>query len=189
MSATPVLVRRVNERMIHSIKKTLISTHNPMSTPSTVKPIPEGMHTVTPHLVCAGGVAAIEFYKKAFGAVQKSCLLSPDGKVMNAQIQIGDSLVMLHDESPQWGALGPAALGGTPVTIHLYVPDADATAATAVAAGAKVKLPVQDMFWGDRYGVFLDPFGHQWSIATHIRDLTHEEIIEAAKTACGGDGE
>lgn len=156
-----------------------------MSTPSNVKPIPEGMHTITPHLVCAGGVAAIEFYKKAFGAVQKSCLLSPDGKVMNAQLQIGDSYLMLHDENPQWGALGPKALGGTSVTLHLYVADADAAAATAVAAGATVKLPVQDMFWGDRYGVVSDPFGHQWSIATHTRDLTHEQILEAAKSMTG----
>ncbi len=160
-----------------------------MSTPSTVKPIPEGMHTVTPHLCCAGGEAALEFYKKAFGAVVKSCLCGPDGKVMNAQFTIGDSALMLHDECPQWGALGPKALGGTAVTIHLYVTDADAVAATAVAAGATVKLPVQDMFWGDRYGLVIDPFGHQWSIATHVQDLTHEQILEASKAACAGGEE
>lgn len=148
-----------------------------------VKPIPEGMHSVTPHLVCAGAADAIEFYKKAFGAVEQGRLPTPEGKIMHAMIRIGDSAVMLVDESPEWGALGPKALKGSPVTIHLYVDNADAVAEQAAAAGAKVIMPVSEMFWGDRYGVVEDPFGHRWSIGTHVRDLTPEEIAKAAQEA------
>jgi PhnB protein len=147
-----------------------------MSTPSAVKAIPEGMHSITPHLVIAGASDAIEFYKKAFGAVELSRLPGPDGKLMHASVRIGDSVVMLTDEAPDWGSFGPLALKGSSVTIHLYVEDVDAVAAQAVAAGATVRLPVQDLFWGDRYGQFEDPFGHRWSIATHTRDLTPEQI-------------
>jgi len=146
-----------------------------------VKHIPEGMRTITPHLVCAGAANAIEFYKKAFGAVEEWRLPAPDGKIMHARIRIGDSAVMLVDEMPQCGALGPKALKGTPVTIHLYVDDADAMAARAVKAGATLKFPVDDMFWGDRYGVLEDPFGHSWSVATHVRDLSDKEIAEGMK--------
>ena len=146
-----------------------------------VNPIPEGMHTVTPHLVCAGAADAIEFYKKAFGAVEVARLPGPNGKVMHASIRIGDSSIMLMDEAPEWKALGPRALEGTPVTIHLYVEDADAFAARAVKAGAKAVMPVDDMFWGDRYGVVEDPFGHRWSIGTHVRDVTPQEMAEAMK--------
>src|ERR1700741_2442352 len=143
---------------------------------SSVKPIPEGMHSVTPHLVCDGAANAIDFYKKAFNAVELSRLPAPDGKLMHSAIRIGDSTIMLVDEFPQWGSVGPKALKGSPVTIHLYVENVDATFAQAVAAGATVKMPVADMFWGDRYGVLDDPFGHHWSVATHMRDLTPEEI-------------
>jgi PhnB protein len=146
-----------------------------------VKPIPDGMRTVTPHLICAGAANAIEFYKKAFGAVEESRLPGPDGKIMHARIRIGDSAVMLFDENPQCGALGPKALKGSPVTIHLYVEDADATAARAVKAGATLRMPVEDMFWGDRYGVLEDPFGHHWSVATHVRDLSDAQIMEGMK--------
>ncbi|HYD79439.1 MAG TPA: VOC family protein [Paucimonas sp.] len=146
-----------------------------MATPQ-VKPIPEGMHSVTPHLVCAGAADAIGFYKQAFGAVEMARAPGPDGKLMHAMIQIGDSMVMLADEMPEWGSLGPKSLNGTPVTIHLYVPDADAVFERAVTAGATVKMPLDDMFWGDRYGMVEDPFGHRWSIATHVRDMTPEEI-------------
>ena len=149
-----------------------------------VKPIPEGMHTVTPHLVCAGAADAIEFYKKAFGAVELHRLPGPDGKLMHGAIRIGDSVVMLVDENPAWNALGPKALKGSPVTLHLYVEDADAFFAKAVASGASAMMPVTEMFWGDRYGVVTDPFGHNWSIATHVRDATPEEMMEAAKTGC-----
>jgi uncharacterized glyoxalase superfamily protein PhnB len=145
-----------------------------------VKPVPDGMHTVTPHLVCAGAAKAIEFYKKAFGATEIMRLSGKDGKLMHAQVRIGDSSVMLVDENPEWQIQGPTALKGTPVTIHLYVKDADALFEAAVAAGAKALMPVQEMFWGDRYGLVQDPFGHNWSIATHVRDLTPEEIQAAA---------
>jgi PhnB protein len=152
---------------------------------AAVKPIPEGMHSVTPHLVCAGAADAIEFYKKAFGAIEGGRMPGPDGKLMHAQIKIGDSHVMLVDEFPDWGSVGPKALGGTPVTLHLYVPDADAVFQKAIDAGATVKMPIADMFWGDRYGVVTDPFGHSWSIATHIKDMTPEEMAAAGKQAMG----
>jgi len=151
---------------------------------SAVKPIPDGMHTLTPHLVCAGAADAIEFYKKAFGAVEESRLPGPDGKLMHAQVRIGDSPLMLTDEAPQWGSLGPKALNGSPVVIHIYTEDVDATVAQAAAAGAKVTMPVSDMFWGDRYGQLEDPFGHRWSVATHKRDVKPEDYAkEMAKQA------
>jgi uncharacterized glyoxalase superfamily protein PhnB len=149
-----------------------------MPNPS-VKPIPEGMHTLTPHLVCAGAAAAIDFYKKAFDAVEQGRMPGPDGKLIHAMVRIGDSPLMLVDESPQWGTLGAKALKGSPVTIHLYVDDVDATVERAVAAGARVTMPVADMFWGDRYGTLEDPFGHHWSVATHIRDVSPEEMRKA----------
>lgn len=151
----------------------------------TVKAIPDGMTAITPHLICAGAAAAIEFYVKAFGAVNEGAMSGPNGKIMHAQIRIGGASVMLVDEMPEWGALGPLALKGSPVTIHLYVPDADATVARAVAAGAKITMPLMDAFWGDRYGKIEDPFGHSWSIATHKQDLTVEQIQEGMKKACG----
>jgi len=150
-----------------------------------VNPVPEGMHTVTPHLVCAGAVDAIEFYKKAFGAVEGGRLPGPNGKLMHAMIRIEGSVVMLVDEMPEWGALGPKSLKGSPVTIHLYVEDVDAFAARAVAAGAKITMPVADMFWGDRYGKLEDPFGHHWSIGTHIRDVSPEEMKQAMQKMGG----
>jgi PhnB protein len=153
-----------------------------MSTP--VKPIPEGMHSVTPHIVCADALAAIEFYKKAFGAVEAGKLLAPNGKLIHGMIRIGDSPVMLAEETPEWGAIGPKTLKGTPVTLHLYVENADAAFERAVAAGATAVMPVADMFWGDRYGVLKDPFGHSWSIAHHVRDMAPEEMQAAAAKAC-----
>ena len=148
-----------------------------MSTPK-VKPIPEGMHSLTPHLICAGAVAAIAFYKKAFNATGDGFLPGPDGKVMHAEIKIGNSSLMLMDEMSEMGAFSPKSLKGSPVTIHLYVDNVDAVVAQAVAAGAKVTMPVADMFWGDRYGQLEDPFGHQWSVATHTRDMSPQEIQE-----------
>ena len=153
---------------------------------SSVKPVPEGMHTVTPYLVCANASEAIEFYKTAFGAIEQMRVPAPDGKLLHAAVRIGDSLVMLNDEFPEMGAIGPKGRQGTSVTIHLAVPDVDTWFARALKAGATVKMPLEDMFWGDRYGLLEDPFGHQWSLATHVRDLSPEEIQEAAKTACGG---
>jgi uncharacterized glyoxalase superfamily protein PhnB len=146
-----------------------------------VNPIPKDMPSVTPHLVCAGAAGAIEFYKKAFGAVEGARLPGPDGKLMHGMIRINGSPVMLVDENPQWGIIGPKSLKGTPVTIHLYVEDADAFVEKAVAAGAKVTMPVAEQFWGDRYGVIEDPYGHKWSVATHVRDLSMDEIQQAMK--------
>ncbi len=146
---------------------------------SQAKPIPDGMHSLTPHLVCDGAAAAIEFYKKAFNAQELARLPGPDGKVMHAMLKIGDSHFMLNDEFRDFGGFGPKYLKGSPVTIHLYVPDVDAQVAQAVAAGAKVTMPVADMFWGDRYGQLEDPFGHKWSVATHIKDTTPEEAMAA----------
>ncbi len=149
------------------------------------KPVPDGFHTVTPHLVCREASRAIEFYKRALGAEELGRLPGPDGKsIMHATLKIGDSVIMLCEEFPQMGAQSPLALGGTPITLHLYVQDADAAFERAVSAGATVTMPLTDMFWGDRYGVVKDPFGHQWSIATHQRDLSDAEIAKAAATAC-----
>ena len=146
---------------------------------SGIKPVPDGMHTVTPHLICAGAADAIEFYKKAFDAVEEARLPGPQGRVMHAMIRIEGSAVMLVDEMPEWGALSPKSLKGSPVTIHLYVEDTDAFVARAVAAGARVTMPVCDAFWGDRYGKIEDPFGHHWSVGTHIRDVSMEEAQKA----------
>ena len=143
---------------------------------SPVKAIPDGMHSLTPHLICAGAADAIEFYKKAFNAVELARLPGQNGKLMHAAVRIGDSVLMLVDENLEWGSTGPKTLKGSPVFIHLYVQDVDAVVAQAVAAGAKLTMPVTDMFWGDRYGQLEDPFGHKWSVATHTRDLTPEQI-------------
>ena len=143
-----------------------------------VRAIPEGFHTITPHLVCAGAGEAIEFYKKAFGATEIGRMPGPGGKLMHAEVRIGDSRLMLADAFPDWGSNGPQALKGTPVFIHLYVNDADAVWQQAVDAGAKPIMPMADMFWGDRYGQVEDPFGHRWSIATHKRDMTPQQMQE-----------
>jgi uncharacterized glyoxalase superfamily protein PhnB len=140
------------------------------------------MHAVTPHLVCAGAAQAIEFYQKAFGATETSRMPGPGGKLMHASVRIGDSTVMLVDEMPEHGVLGPQALKGSPVMIHLYVEDADALVARAAAAGAKITMPVADMFWGDRYGQLEDPFGHRWSVATHVVDMTPTEMRMAMQS-------
>jgi PhnB protein len=142
------------------------------------KSLPAGVHTVTPHLVVEGAAQAIDYYKKVFGAQEESRLPGPDGKLMHASIRIGDSTVMLVDAWPEHGSVGPKALKGSPVTIHLYVDDVDAVVARAVKAGAKVTMPVADMFWGDRYGQLVDPFGHRWSIATHLRDVDPKDYAK-----------
>ena len=151
------------------------------------KPIPEGAHTVTPHLVLSDASKAIEFYKKAFGAQEMSRLPAQDGKrLMHACIQIGDSRVFLADDFPEYcGGMPrtPEALKGSPVTIHLYVEDIDAVFKQALDAGATELMPPQDMFWGDRYGRLMDPFYHQWSLATRIKDMQPAEMAEAAACA------
>ena len=147
------------------------------------KQVSNGIQSLSPHLVCAGAADAIKFYEQAFGAKEMIRLPGPDGKLMHACISINGSSVMLVDENRQYGMLSPKALGGTPVTMHLIVEDADAAAAKAVAAGAKVIMPVADMFWGDRYGVVEDPFGHRWSLATPKRQMSEAEIRDAARKA------
>ncbi len=147
-----------------------------------VRAIPEGFHRVTPHLVVRGAARAIEFYKKAFGAEELNRSPGPGGLLMHAAIKIGDSVVMLCDEFPQmqrWVA--PDSLHGTTTALHLYVEDADAVFARALAAGAKASLPIMDAFWGDRYGKLTDPFGHEWSVATHQHDYTPEEMRQKAE--------
>ncbi len=146
---------------------------------------PAEIRTVTPHLIVAGAAEAIDFYKKAFGAEEMVRLPGPDGRLWHGCIKIRDSAVMLVDEFPDHGVLGPKSTKGTPVTIHLMVDDADAFVARAVDAGAKVLMPVADMFWGDRYGKIEDPFGHQWSVAHHVRDMTPEEIRQAMANTTG----
>ena len=139
-------------------------------------PIPRGYHTVTPYLIIQGAARALEFYKQAFGAKELMRLDGPEGTVGHAEIQIGDSPIMLADEHPQMGYRGPQALGGTPVSILLYVENVDAMFQQAVAAGATVFKPVQDQFYGDRSGTLVDPFGHVWTLATHIEDVSNDEI-------------
>jgi PhnB protein len=146
---------------------------------TAVKSIPEGMHSLTPHLICADAMKAMEFYKTAFGAVELARLPGPNGKLMHGAMRIGDSVMMLVEEAPDHGMVGPLALKGSPVTIHMYVDDVDAGVAKAVAAGCTLKMPPTDMFWGDRYATLADPFGHQWSMATHTRDVTPDEMREA----------
>jgi PhnB protein len=154
-----------------------------------IKAVPDGYHTLTPHLVVKGASQAIEFYKKAFGAEEIGRAPGPDGKsLMHAELKIGDSRLFLVDEFPEMDCRGPQTIGGTPVTIHMYVEDVDAAFNKAVAAGAQVRMPLADMFWGDRYGVLADPFGHAWSLATHKEDLTPEEIATRAKAAFSGCG-
>ncbi len=143
------------------------------------------VHSVTPHLVCAGAGAAIDFYQKAFGAIEMMRLPAPDGRLMHGCVTINGSTVMVVDEFPEMGNAAPTSLNGTPVTIHLTVDDVDAWFARALKAGATEVMPVADMFWGDRYGVVADPFGHHWSLATTQKTLTPEQILEAAKSAEG----
>jgi PhnB protein len=149
------------------------------------KPIPDGYHTATPYLIVQGAARAIEFYRQAFGASESARLAAPDGRVMHAEIKIGDSPIMLADELPEMGARGPQALGGSPVFLLLYVEDVDAATARAVAVGAKVLRPVQDQFYGDRSGTVTDPFGHTWTIATRKENLSLDEIrTRAARAHC-----
>jgi PhnB protein len=146
----------------------------------TVKPIPEGYHTATPYMICKPAAQAIEFYKKAFGAVEVMRMAGPDGRIGHAEIKIGDSYIMLADEHPEMSIHSPQHYGGSPVSVLLYVENADATVNAAVAAGAKITRPLKDEFYSDRAGNIVDPFGHQWYIHTHIKDVSHEEMQNAA---------
>jgi PhnB protein len=149
----------------------------------SVNPDAPQVHSVTPHIVCNGAAAAIDFYKEAFGATEMVRLATDDGKIMHACLCINGSSVMLVDEFPEMGCVAPAPTGGSPVTIHLAVDDADAWVARAAEAGATVVMPVAEMFWGDRYGVIKDPFGHSWSMGAPVRELSEAELREAARRA------
>jgi PhnB protein len=141
------------------------------------KAIPDGFHAVTPYLYIRGAAAALDFYKKAFGAIERFRLAGPDGRIGHAEIQIGDSILMLADEHPQMGAVGPQTLNGASCSFCMYVTDVDARFKQAIAAGGKEIRPVQDQFYGDRSGTLADPYGHVWVIATHKEDLTPEEVM------------
>jgi PhnB protein len=155
-----------------------------------VKPIPDGYHSVTPYLIMSGAARAIEFYQRVFGAKEIMRLPGADGRVGHAELQIGTSRIMLADECPQRGAQSPQTVGGTPVSLLLYVEDVDAVAARAVAAGAKEVHPIKDQFYGDRSGTFSDPFGHVWTIATHREDVPPAEMerrmAEMMKSSASG---
>jgi uncharacterized glyoxalase superfamily protein PhnB len=153
------------------------------ATAKKVSPIPKGYLTVTPYLIFRGAAQAIEFYKKAFGAKELLRMPMPDGRIGHAEIQIGDSRVMVSDEMPEMGARAPQSVGGTSVHLFLYLKDVDKTFAQATAAGATVEMPPTDMFWGDRYSKVQDPFGHKWNLATHIEDLTPKEMTRRGAEA------
>ena len=146
------------------------------------KPIPDGYHTVTPSLTVRGGARAIDFYKQAFGAHERMRVHGPDGvSIMHAELQVGDSIVMLADEFPDMGCLAPVARGGASSSLFIYVADVDAAFARAVSAGAKVVMPPTDMFWGDRFGQVEDPSGHRWGLATHKEDVAPDELLRRQK--------
>ncbi len=147
------------------------------------KPIPEGYHTVTPYLAVEDAAQAIEFYKRAFGATERSRMPAPDGKIAHAEIEIGDSLIMTSDPFPQSTIKPPKEIGGTSASVFLYVEDVDSVVQDAVDAGGTITMPVEDMFWGDRFGQVTDPFGHVWQIATHVEDIEPEEMERRAQEA------
>jgi PhnB protein len=155
-------------------------------TGSSAKAIPEGLHTITPHIVVRGAAQAAEWYKQAFGAQERSRVPLPGGKLMSVELWFGDSAVMVADEFPEIGVVSPHTVGGTSTVLHLYTEDVGALWTRAVDAGAEVLQPLQDQFWGDRHGQLTDPFGHRWGLATHVRDVPPEEIARAAAAAFGG---
>ena len=144
-----------------------------------VKPVPEGYHTITPFMTVRNAARAIEFYKQAFGAQEIGVMKGPDGKVMHAELKIGDSIIMMGDEFPEYGSLSPESVGGSSGGLHIYVPNVDEAFDRAVKAGAQVEMPVADQFWGDRYGRLKDPFGHRWSIGTRVREVPMDEMKKA----------
>jgi len=148
---------------------------------ATTQAVPKGYHTVTPSLVIAGAAKAIEFYKKAFGAEERSRFPAPNGTLMHAEIRIGDSIIMMGDEMPEQGGRGPKSLGGSPVTLFIYQDNVDAAWKRAVDAGARVVMPLSDQFWGDRGGCLEDPFGHNWWLCQHIKDMSPREMQQAAE--------
>ena len=153
-----------------------------------VQPIPEGYHSVSPALAIDGAADAIEFYKRAFGATERYRMPGPEGRIAHAELQIGDSVVMLSDPFPDSSVKSPSALGGTTVGIFVYVEDVDAVFQQAVDAGATVTMELEDQFWGDRFGSLTDPYGHHWSLATHVEDVPPDEMEERAKQAMAAMG-
>ena len=151
-----------------------------------VNPIPEGYPRVTPYLIVDDGAAAIDFYTSVLGAGERMRMAGPDGKVGHAELNVGDSVIMLADEHPEMNAVGPKTVGGTPVSIHVYVEDSDSVFERAIEAGAKSLAPMEDKFYGDRSGSFEDPFGHHWNIATHVEDVPEEEMAKRAEEAMAG---
>jgi PhnB protein len=150
---------------------------------ATVKPIPEGYPRVTPYLIVQGASHAIDFYSSILGAQERMRMAGPDGSIGHAELSLGDSVVMIADEYPDMGAVSPKTVGGTPVMIHVYVEDVDDVFAKAIAAGAKELQAVEDKFYGDRSGTFEDPFGHQWSVASHVEDVPPDEMEQRAAQA------
>jgi PhnB protein len=146
---------------------------------------PEGMHTITPHIVVSDAAAATDWYKQVLGAEERSRIEVPGGKLMQVELWFGDSAVMLADEFPELGVLSPLSVGGTATVLHLYTNDVDALWKHAVDAGADMRQPLQDVFWGERYGQITDPFGHRWGLAQHLRDVPAEEIADAAAAMFG----
>ena len=147
---------------------------------ANVNPIPDGYPRVTPYLIVDGAAAAIDFYNSVLGTTERMRMAGPDGKVGHAELQIGDSVIMLADEYPDMGIVGPKSVGGSPVTLHVYVEDVDAVFERAVKAGATASRPVENQFYGDRSGQFEDPFGHRWNVATHVEDVSPEEMSKRA---------
>ena len=190
MAAKPKRAAKKAKRVASKAKRPVKKTKRAASKTKGVQRVPEHMHTITPHIVVKGANDAIEFYKKAFGAIEHYRMPMPDGTIMHAEIQIGDSVFFMNDE--MMGTKSPQSIGGSPVTIHLQIEDVDSLWNQAVAAGCQVTMPLADMFWGDRYGMLVDPFGHCWSMASHIEDVPPEEMgqrAQAAMAAMGGEGQ
>jgi PhnB protein len=155
-------------------------------TEPAVRPVPEGIHTLTPHIVVRGAARAAEWYAEALGAEEQSRIPVPGGKLMSVELRFGDSTVMVADEFPEMGVLSPESVGGAYGTLHLATEDVDALWERAVGAGAEVLHPLGDTFWGDRFGQIVDPFGHRWGVAQRVREVPHEEVVRAAAEAFGG---
>ena len=186
------LISKKKKKILLANKKVLKKTSKKSTKKTTavkrkkkVLAIPKGYHSITPYLIVNGGARAIEFYKKAFGAKAVICMQHSDGKIGHAELKIGDSKVMLGDACPEMNAFDPKHFKGSPISIHLYVKDVDAVVERAVAAGAKLIRPVEDMFYGDRSGAVEDPYGHQWYVATHIEDLTLAKIKKRSEELFG----
>jgi PhnB protein len=178
--ATPTIKKSASKKSAAAKKTAKAKTAPTAKAKPKVSAIPKGYHTAIPYLVIRDAASAIGFYTKAFGAKEKVRMSFPDGKVMHAEIKIGDSVIMLSEENPAWGSRSPQALGGSAAHVMLCVKNVDAFVAAAVQAGASITMPIADQFWGDRFGKITDPFGHEWSVATHIEDVSPKEMKKRA---------